>query len=201
MRNFKRFLTLTLAVLMVVSMFAFNASAAQFTDVDAENEYLNKAVNLLNHVGVVKGTSETTFGTDELVTREQMAAFIYRLMKKGNSVEGGDNSSTFTDLEDPTFFFMVSWANAQGIIKGTSATTFEPKGSITLQDAYTMIVRALGYEDEGTLSYPFEFIGIAEQKGVELDEGLDSSVAYTDALTRGCSNTSLQRILCRNRHS
>ena len=53
MRNFKRFLTLTLAVLMVVSMFAFNASAAQFTDVDAENEYLNKAVNLLNHVGVV----------------------------------------------------------------------------------------------------------------------------------------------------
>ena len=185
MRNFKRFLTLTLAVLMVVSMFAFNASAAQFTDVDAENEYLNKAVNLLNHVGVVKGTSETTFGTDELVTREQMAAFIYRLMKKGNSVEGGDNSSTFTDLEDPTFFFMVSWANAQGIIKGTSATTFEPKGSITLQDAYTMIIRALGYEDEGTLSYPFEFIGIAEQKGVELDEGLDSSVAYTDALTRG----------------
>ena len=170
---------------MVVSMFAFNASAAQFTDVDAENEYLNKAVNLLNHVGVVKGTSETTFGTDELVTREQMAAFIYRLMKKGNSVEGGDNSSTFTDLEDPTFFFMVSWANAQGIIKGTSATTFEPKGSITLQDAYTMIIRALGYEDEGTLSYPFEFIGIAEQKGVELDEGLDSSVAYTDALTRG----------------
>ena len=185
MRNFKRFLTLTLAVLMVVSMFAFNASAAQFTDVDAENEYLNKAVNLLNHVGVVKGTSETTFGTDELVTREQMAAFIYRLMKKGNSVEGGDNSSTFTDLEDPTFFFMVSWANAQGIIKGTSATTFEPKGSITLQDAYTMIIRALGYEDEGTLSYPFEFIGIAEQKGVELDEGLDSSVSYTDALTRG----------------
>lgn len=185
MRNFKRFLTLTLAVLMVVSMFAFNASAAQFTDVDAENEYLNKAVNLLNHVGVVKGTSETTFGTDELVTREQMAAFIYRLMKKGNSVEGGDNSSAFTDLEDPTFFFMVSWANAQGIIKGTSATTFEPKGSITLQDAYTMIIRALGYEDEGTLSYPFEFIGIAEQKGVELDEGLDSSVSYTDALTRG----------------
>lgn len=48
-----------------------------------------------------------------------------------------------------------------------------------------MIVRALGYENEGTLSYPFEFIGIAEQKGVELDEGLDSSVAYTDALTRG----------------
>ena len=185
MRNFKRFLTLALAVVMVASMFAFGTSAAQFTDVDENNEYLAKSVNLLNYIGVAKGTSETTFGTDELVTREQMAAFIYRLMKKGNSVEGGTNASRFTDLEDPTFFFMISWADSQGIIKGTSATTFEPKGSITLQDAYTMIVRALGYEKEESLPYPFGYIGVAEDKGVELDEGLDSKVTYTDALTRG----------------
>lgn len=93
MRNFKRFLTLALAVVMVASMFAFGASAAQFTDVDENNEYLTKSVNLLNHIGVAKGTSDTTFGTEELVTREQMAAFIYRLMKRGNSVEGGANAS------------------------------------------------------------------------------------------------------------
>ena len=185
MRNFKRFLTLALAVVMVASMFAFGTSAAQFTDVDENNEYLAKSVNLLNYIGVAKGTSETTFGTDELVTREQMAAFIYRLMKKGNSVEGGTNASRFTDLEDPTFFFMISWADTQGIIKGTSATTFEPKGSITLQDAYTMIVRALGYEKEESLPYPFGYIEVAEGKGVALDEGLDSKVTYTDALTRG----------------
>ena len=185
MRNFKKFLTLALAVVMVASMFAFGASAAKFTDVDENNEYLAKAVNLLNYVGVAKGTTDTTFGTDELVTREQMAAFIYRLMKKGQSVEGGDNTSSFTDLEDSTFFFMVSWANNQGIIKGTSATTFDPKGSITLQDAYTMIVRALGYEKEETLPYPYGYIDVAEQKGVELDEGLSSTVTYTDALTRG----------------
>ena len=185
MRNFKKFLTLALAVVMVASMFAFGTSAAQFTDVDENNEYLAKSVNLLNYIGVAKGTSETTFGTDELVTREQMAAFIYRLMKKGNSVEGGTNASRFTDLEDPTFFFMISWADTQGIIKGTSATTFEPKGSITLQDAYTMIVRALGYEKEESLPYPFGYIEVAEGKGVALDEGLDSKVTYTDALTRG----------------
>ena len=185
MRNFKKFLTLVLAVLMVVSVFAANVSAAKFTDVDEDNEYLNKAVNLLSYLNVTKGTSETTFGTDELVTREQMAAFIYRLVKKGQSIEGGANTSPFTDLEDPTFFFMISWASSQGIIKGTSATTFEPKGSITLQDAYVMLVRALGYEKEEALPYPFGYIEIAEQKDVELNEGLDSSVGYTTALTRG----------------
>ena len=185
MRNFKRFLTLALAMVMLVSVFAMGTSAAKFTDVDEENEYLTKAVNLLSYVGVTKGTTDTTFGTDELVTREQMAAFIYRLMKKGNSVEGGANTSAFTDLEDATFFFMVSWANNQGIIKGTSATTFDPKGSITLQDAYTMVVRALGYEKEETLPYPFGYIDVAEDKDVALNEGLGSEVSYTDALTRG----------------
>ena len=185
MRNFKKFLTLALAVLMVVSTFAIAASAANFTDVDPNDEYLAKSVNLLSYLNVTKGTSETTFGTNELVTREQMAAFIYRFMKKGNSVENGANTSTFTDLEDPTFFFMISWANNQGIIKGTSATTCEPKGSIILQDAYTMIVRALGYETEESLPYPFGYIEIAESKGVELNKGLPSNISYTDALTRG----------------
>lgn len=185
MRNFKRFLTLALAVLMVVSVFTFSTSAATFTDVDADNEYLAKAVDLLSYLKITKGTSETTFGTDELVTREQMAAFIYRFMKKGKSDEGGVNTSTFVDLEDPTFFFMISWANSEGIIKGTSDTTFNPKGSITLQDAYTMLVRALGYETEQSLPYPFGYIGVAEDKGVELDEGLSSEVSYTTPLTRG----------------
>lgn len=185
MRNFKRFLTLALAVMMVVSMFAINTSAAAFTDVDEDNEYLAKAVNLLNYVGVIKGTSETTFSPDAPVTREQMAAFLYRIMNKGKSVNNGANSSTFTDLEDPTFFFSVSWANQKGFVKGTSATTFNPKGGITLQDAYTMIVRALGYETEETLPYPFGYITVAEGKNVDLAEGLDSSVSYGDALTRG----------------
>ena len=48
-----------------------------------------------------------------------------------------------------------------------------------------MIVRALGYEKEESLPYPFGYIEVAEDKGVALDEGLDSKVTYTDALTRG----------------
>ena len=152
MRNFKRFLTLVLAALMLVSTFAVSTSAA-FTDVAADNKALTRAVNLLSYLNVTKGTTETTFSPDTLVTREQMAAFIYRLMKAGKSVEGGNNTSKFADLEDPTFFYMVSWAASQKIINGVSETKFNPKGNITLQDAYTMIVRALGYEKKEALPY------------------------------------------------
>ena len=178
----KKFLSLVVAALLTVSAVATSASAAKFTDVDVKNEALNDAVELLVALGVTKGTTDTTFGTAENVTRQQMAAFIYRMMKAGKSVEGGVNTTAFTDLDDSTFFFMVSWANSQGIIKGTSATTFNPKGGITLQDAYTMIVRALGYDD-GTLAYPISYISLAEDLG--LDEDLPSTLNYTDTLTRG----------------
>lgn len=182
MRNSKRFLSLVVAALMSASAVATSASAAKFTDVDANNEALNDAVELLTALGVAKGTTETTFGTEEGVTRQQMAAFIYRMMNAGKSVEGGDNFTSFADLDDSTYYFMVSWANSQGIIKGRSATAFDPKGGITLQDAYTMIVRALGYDD-GTLAYPISYISKAEELG--LDEDLPSSLNYTDTLTRG----------------
>ena len=188
MKNFKKFLTLVLAVMMVVSSVAFSTSAAttKFEDVDAKNETLVKAVDLLSYMGVAKGTSETTFGASEAVTRQQFALFIYRLMKGGKDAPAGAaNSTAFTDLEDATYFYAISWANAQGIVNGKSATTFGPKDPIKLQEAYAMIVRALDWEEEEALSYPYDHIEIAEQAGVELDAGLDSSVGYADELTRG----------------
>lgn len=184
MRNFK-FLATTLVALMLACVLAVASFAAvtPFTDVDdTKNETLSDAVSLLNGLGVAKGTSETKFGTMDHVTREQMAAFVYRLMKSGKSLEGGSNTTPFTDLTDSTYFGYVSWANGTGVIKGTSATTFNPKGGIMLQDAYTMVVRALGYEDD-TYQYPYTYIDTAEELG--LDEGLDSVVGYTTKLTRG----------------
>ncbi|MBO5382968.1 MAG: S-layer homology domain-containing protein [Ruminococcus sp.] len=187
MRNFKKFLTLVLAVMMVVSAMSFTTTAAtNFEDVDAENETLVNAVNLLEYMGITKGVSETEFGAEQAVTREQFALFMYRLMKGGkNAPSNASNTTKFVDLEDPTYFYAISWANAQGIINGTSDTTFHPKNGITLQDAYTMIVRALDYEEEEDLIYPHGYIDVAEQEGVELDAGLPSELGYEDALTRG----------------
>ncbi len=180
----RKFLALVLSFIITASAVTV-ASAAKFTDVPATDEALTKAVDLLSSVGITTGTTETTFGTSEGVTRQQMATFIYRLMKAGKTVEGkeGDNSTTFTDLDDPFYYFMISWANDMGIIKGRNETTFDPKGGIILQDAYVMLVRALGYEQKEALSYPFDYIAIAEEIG--LDEGLPTNVNYDTALTRG----------------
>lgn len=82
MRKSAKFLALLLSVLMFVSAFAFGTSAA-FTDVPANDTALTNAVSLLANLGITKGTTETTFGTSELVTRQQMAAFIFQTYDEG----------------------------------------------------------------------------------------------------------------------
>ena len=73
-----------------------------------------------------------------------MALLLFRLMI-ANDNAGPINSTSFTDLYDDTYSGAISWANASGFILGTSETTFEPTAGITLQDAMTMLVRALGH--------------------------------------------------------
>lgn len=185
MRNFKFLATAIVAVMLtcVLAVASF-AAVTPFTDVDDKNNpALSDAVALLEGIGVTKGTTETTFGTMEHVTRQQMAAFVYRLFRPdAKNVEGLANNTPFTDLSDSTYFGYIGWANGTGVIKGTSETTFNPTGGILLQDAYTMLVRALGHETEDYI-YPFSYIEKAEELG--LDEDLDSVVGYTTKLTRG----------------
>lgn len=183
----KKFISLLLAVLITVGTMAVPGFAAttDFVDVDTDNEVLVEAVDLLDYMGVAKGMSDTKFGADELVTREQFALFVYRLMKGGKDAPANaSNTTKFTDLENPTYFYAISWANAAGIVNGRTETTFCPKDPITLQEAYAMLTRALEWENEDTV-YPYGHIEIAEQKGVELDKGLSATVDYKDLLTRG----------------
>lgn len=185
MRNFKKFLTLALSAVAIVATLCATVSAAStFSDVPATDKNLTQAVSLLSDLNVAKGTTSSTFGVRENVTRQQMAAFLYRLMNKGKNVEGGNNTTKFADLKDSTYFTYVSWANSTGVIKGRTQTSFDPTGKITLQEAYTMIVRALKYDD-GTLQYPYDYIDLAESEGLELDKNLNISGQYTKALTRG----------------
>ena len=155
--------------------------AADFKDVPA-NTAVADAVDLLTALDIAKGVSDTQFDIEGEVNRQQIAAFVYRMMKAGKTVEGGDNTTAFTDLVDPYYNFMISWASASGIIKGKTETMFDPTGKITLQDAYTMMVRALGYDD-GSLAYPIGYISLPEDLG--LDENLPATLNYTDYLTRG----------------
>jgi len=192
-RKFKMAPLLIAAVLGTVSL----GAGASFEDVSKENEALTRAVAVLSKKGIINGVNETQFAANEKVTREQMAAFIYRMKNGMDAAADGENKTEFTDLDDPNFYGAISWASDEGIINGVSQTQFNPDGEVTLQDCYTMLARANGYdmkealsEAKGigcltseSLSYPTGYISIARAKG--FDKDISGDLAYTDAVTRG----------------
>ena len=178
--SFKRLLSgvLTSALLITCVPAVF---AREYQDVTESNPAKDE-IDILSDLGVIVGTSENEFSPEENVTREQMALLLFRLML--NKADGGRvNTSPFKDLYDATYNGAISWANASGYILGTSATTFEPTAGITLQDAMTMLVRALGQSsDSMNKGYPWTYIDAAIK--LDLDRGLEN-LAYTETLTRG----------------
>lgn len=181
MKNFKKILSATLAVLMIMSAFVFSASAKNFEDVPSDHKYAEQ-IGIIADIGVTVGTSDTEYSPEVKVTREQMALLLYRLMV-GNENSGKVNTTPFTDLTDPTYFGAISWAYANEYIIGTSENTFSPREGITLQDAMTMLVRILGHETDGMAKgYPWTYINEAVK--LDLDIALDG-ISYTKDLTRG----------------
>ena len=179
MNSVKKLMSSTLAALMVAGCGTMTF-AKNYDDV--KNDHSAKTeISILSDIGVIKGTSSNEFSPEDDVTREQMAALLFRLML-GRDDAGRVNTSNFKDLYEPYYNGAISWANAAGYIIGTSKDTFEPTGGITKQDAMTMLVRALGQESaKMNDGYPWSYINAAIKLG--LDRGLDN-VAYDQTLTR-----------------
>ena len=116
---------------------------AGFTDV-AESSYYAAAVDWAAKNGIVNGVSETSFDPDAPITREQMAAILYRYATYWElDVSAEADLSAYEDASTVSAYAQAAmqWAVANGVINGTSATTLEPAGTATRAQAATVLVR------------------------------------------------------------
>ena len=123
---------------------SFKESAEQqtipFIDV-YESDYYYDAVYWAVKNGVTNGTSATTFSPDVTVTRAQMVTFLWRA--HGSPKTSGENP--FADVSSSAYYYdAVLWAVANGITKGSSATTFSPDAPVTRAQAVTFQWRTAG---------------------------------------------------------
>lgn len=104
-----------------------------FADVDATAYYSN-AIYWARLHGIVSGMSDEIFAPNGDITREQLAAIMYRYAQyKGIDVSASADLSSFSDAASisPWAKDVLGWANAQGLIKGMGNNELAPQGQAT----------------------------------------------------------------------
>ena len=176
MRNFKKFLALVMATLMILSAAVITTGAA-----DAKADYTEAAQHLVA-IKVMKGDEKGNLMLDNGVTRYQAALFFAQATSGETAVETWNaekKSGVFTDVK--AYGTAIDYAYTKGIIAGRGNGIFDPDGAIIYQDMLVMAVRALGYETKD-MAYPYGYI-LAAQK-LDLDADVEN-VNFKAALTRG----------------
>lgn len=112
-----------------------------FTDVKAGTYYYD-AVLWAYKNNIVTGTSNTTFNPNGAVTREQIAAILYRYAgspRVNASLKGYSDQNKVSTYATTA----MEWAVKNGIITGKSATTLDPTGKGTRAEVAVMLHRYL----------------------------------------------------------
>ncbi|MBQ2743258.1 MAG: S-layer homology domain-containing protein, partial [Oscillospiraceae bacterium] len=115
-----------------------------FEDVNP-GSYYEKAITWAQENGVVTGHSDTIFKPDDLITREQLAAIIYRNeVRKGmDAVTTEENLTSFADHTSVRAYAVtaMNWAVGEGLLNGVGDNTLAPQKTATRAEAATMIYR------------------------------------------------------------
>ena len=119
------------------------ASAAGFSDV-AAGQYYADAVAWASANGIVTGYDSSKFGPNDKITREQMAAILYRYAGfKKYDVSKTSDLSSYTDNASISSYAAdaLKWANAEGLINGMGDGRIAPQGSAVRAQAAALLMR------------------------------------------------------------
>lgn len=122
---------------------------------DVTDDAIRPYINAANYFGVVNGTGDgTTYDPDGAITLQEAACMLmrsYRVVDDGAQITG--NTDHFRDSGQ-----IADWASADvaaaeelGVMKGTTADTFDPLGTYTREQAVLTFVRLYERVPEDTV--------------------------------------------------
>lgn len=154
--------------------------------------------------GYVNGTSSNKFSPNKSMTRCMFVTVLHRY----EGIPVSSYRSPFTDVAAGAYYEQaVKWAAENGLIEGTSSSTFSPNNNITRQDIAVLMRRyqefkqngstsaagVFGYPDSGSVSaYAKDAVGWAVSQ--ELIQGKNGLLAPRAFATRAEVVTILQRM-------
>ena len=163
-------------------------------------------LNYTDHVRYIQGYPDGTVRPNGCLTRAEAAAMLYRVIKPSEFPK--DTSTKFMDIKGHWAEKEISALASKGIIKGTSATTFDPDATILRRDLFTMIGRMFTREatTDGLIGsifvdlgegYYAPYIDLLYNLGLVKGDANAKSVRPNDNITRAETAALLNRLLLR----
>lgn len=151
----------------------------------AENDELNvEDIQLiLGQLEIMNGYPDGSFYPDRMVTRAEFAKIAVMASVYRDYVASGMNTSPFADVQYTHWAApYVKLASVNKFVTGYPDSTFKPENNVLMEEAVTVVVKMLGYNDDDfAASWPYGQIGVAKNTG--LLENISASMG--DYLTRG----------------
>ncbi|MFO8061035.1 MAG: S-layer homology domain-containing protein, partial [Bacillota bacterium] len=151
---------------------------------------------LLQVLGIFEGYGDGRVEPDEPLERAQFAKVAVCLLNRGDQVEAtNDRTPDFLDVDQiaPVWWGWINVAHSTGLIRGYEDGTFRHSAKITLAEAATVLLRVAGYDPflEG-LSYPDDYVALAEELGLTRGVELEPYVPVTRAEMAAMAVNALQ---------
>lgn len=122
-------------------------SAGLFTDVAEDNAFVG-AIAWAKETGIANGYDDGRFGIDDVVTREQTAAFLYRYAqykKMDVSVGEDTNILSFDDIDTASEYAIpaLCWACGADILRGDGNGCLRPADTVTRAELSAQLNRLI----------------------------------------------------------
>ncbi|KZD36784.1 MULTISPECIES: S-layer homology domain-containing protein [Bacillus] len=127
------------------------ANSVVFKDVP-KGQWYSEAIHTLAGWGIIKGYGNEQFGFGDNVTREQVAALIYRTFDFSEVFEEGDVlENPYKDINENSTMFIeeILVLTEVGILKGDGNGSFRPKDTLTRAEMAQVLTNAFELEAKG----------------------------------------------------
>ncbi|OOR30649.1 S-layer homology domain-containing protein [Bacillus mycoides] len=127
------------------------ANSVVFKDVPKDH-WSSEAIHTLAGWGIINGYGNGNFGFGDNVTREQVAALIYRTIDFSEVFEEGDVlENPYKDINENSTMFIeeILVLTEVGILKGDGTGNFRPKDTLTREEMAQVLTNAFELEAKG----------------------------------------------------
>lgn len=140
MKAWKQRLAILLLFPALLAYLPLTAQAHSFTDVSGSA--YRDAISYVYDNGIMDGVTTTAFAPGNAVNRAMFVTILYRFAGEPQNFA----DVNFTDVPEGRYFTdAVRWGVYEGIITGTSATTFSPYSTLQKQQVVTFLYRFAKY--------------------------------------------------------